>query len=181
VEVFGGIGDGDAVDTVFNFASVAVILAFDTGGVIAAFGRSGFINNADRLGISMIAGDDPLALVTHPLFIPHDRFEEPLERSGRDPLIECHRFGIFSLDIAEQSPHIDCQQLPPFDTCKTVREIQQKPAKQFSKRCDILELHETTFRGFCVKRLFTRRVVSFSTCGQGQQVQHPQALAHNSN
>ena len=152
MEVFGGIGDGDAVDTVFNLAAVAVVLAFDTGGVIAALGRSGFINNADRLGMSMIAGDDPLALVTRPLFIPHDGLEEPLECSRRDSLIECHRFGVFSLDIRKQPPHINCQQLPSFGACKTIREIQQKPGKQFSEQCDILELHETTFRGFCVKR-----------------------------
>jgi len=34
-------------------------------------------------------------------------------------------------------------------------------AKQFSEFCDILDTHGTAFRGFRVKQLSTRKVVSF--------------------
>jgi hypothetical protein len=67
-------------------------------------------------------------------------------------LIQGDRFGVLSLDAREQSTNVDEQEQPTFDTGKTIRKTNEKLAKQFPQQCDILDGHETTFRGFVVKQ-----------------------------
>jgi hypothetical protein len=59
-----GVGQGNRVDTVFDFSAIAVVLAFDTGRVIAAFGCAGFVDATNRLAAGVLAGDDMLTAVS---------------------------------------------------------------------------------------------------------------------
>jgi hypothetical protein len=68
--------DGD--DAVVDFAATAQPLPPDADRLRAALGRSRFIDAADRLGMGVLARDQPLALVAHARFVPLDRFEETL-------------------------------------------------------------------------------------------------------
>jgi len=67
-----------ADDAVVDLAATTQPLPRGADGMHATFGRSGFVNAADGLLVSVFAGDDPLALVAHAVFIPLDRFHETL-------------------------------------------------------------------------------------------------------
>ncbi len=73
-----GVTDVNTDDTVFNLATVAVVLPCDPDGVTAAFVRSRFVDQADRLWVSVIASDDLLAAVAKFFFIPLDRLQKSL-------------------------------------------------------------------------------------------------------
>ena len=143
-----GIGQGDGVDAVLDFAAVAVVLTLHAGRVRAAFGRSRLIDHAQRLGVRMLGGHQLLAAVAEEFFVPPDRFEKSLERADGDALSQRQRFDILALHIAEQTANINRQQQPASRPAKAVGEQTQKLAQQFSKRCDILKRHGTTLRGF---------------------------------
>ncbi len=168
MKVFAGVRKCDVVDAVLDLAAVAVVLTFDACGVLAALGRSGLINAADRVGVGMLGGDDSLATSKQPPFIPNDGFQESLQRSGGDALVQCNRFGILSWDIRKQTTDIDGEQASPCRTRETIGKKSQKLSKHFSQRCDILKRHGTALRGFRVKRKITRRVVSFRAASQWQ-------------
>jgi len=110
------------VDAVFDLAPIAVVLAFDAGRVMTAFGDARFIDAADRLGVSMLGHHQPLAFIAQHLFVPHDRFEESLQGSGSDILLQGHRLHVLPLHVGEQSLHIDEQQQLPFSPSETVSE-----------------------------------------------------------
>jgi hypothetical protein len=148
VKVRAGIGQGDGVDAVLDFAAVAVVLTLHAGRVPAAFGRSRLIDHAQRLGVRMLRGHQLLAAVAEPLFVPADGFEKSLERPDRHPLSQRHCLDILALHMAEQTANINRQQQPASGPAKAVGEQTQKLAQQFSKRCDILKRHGTTLRGF---------------------------------
>jgi hypothetical protein len=58
------VGDGHGVDAVLNLATVPVVLPFDAAGVAAALGCTGFIEDADRLVMSVFGSDNLLASVS---------------------------------------------------------------------------------------------------------------------
>lgn len=65
-------------DTVINLAAVAIPLSGDTDSVLAALGRGRLIDQPDGLRIFVFLDHELLAAVSHLLFIPLNRFEEPL-------------------------------------------------------------------------------------------------------
>ena len=67
-----------ADDAVVDLATTTQPLPCGTRGVAAALGRCRFVDAADRLWMSMFAGNQPLAVVTHAGLIPLDRFRETL-------------------------------------------------------------------------------------------------------
>ncbi len=78
--------------------------------------------------------------------------EKPLQGSRCDALLQRDRFGVFSLQARKQSANVNEQQHPTFGTSETIRATSEKLAKQFPQLCDILDRHETVFRGFSVKQ-----------------------------
>ena len=67
-----------ADDTVVDLAATTQPLPRGAGRMRAALGRSGFVNAADGLLVSVLAGNQLLAIVPHTVFIPLDRFHETL-------------------------------------------------------------------------------------------------------
>jgi hypothetical protein len=67
-----------ADDAVVDLTTTSQPLSCGTRGMAAALGRSRFVEAADRLGVSMFAGNQPLAVVAHAGLIPLDRFHETL-------------------------------------------------------------------------------------------------------
>jgi hypothetical protein len=61
-----------ADDAIIDLAATAEPLPRDANGLIAALGRSRFIEAADRLGMGVGLPDQSLALVAHATFIPLD-------------------------------------------------------------------------------------------------------------
>lgn len=109
----------------------------------------------------MFGGNNLLASISQPMLIPDNRFEKTLQSSRSYILIQGNRLGVFSLHVRQKSIDVNGQQRSAFDPCETAGEPSQKLGKQFPQLCDILNAHETAFRGFRVKRFDTRKVVSF--------------------
>jgi hypothetical protein len=65
-------------DAVVHLAATAEPLPADADGLVAAFGRSRFIDAADRLGVGVFVPHQLLALIAKFTFIPLDRFQETL-------------------------------------------------------------------------------------------------------
>ena len=156
------------IDAVFNLSSVTVVLPLDAGRVPAALGGSCLVDATDRLNASMLAGDHLLATISQLLFIPHNGFQKPLQGSRGYPLIHGNRLGVLPLNARQQPSHVDLQQLATSRPRKTTCETCQELGKHSSQFCDILDTHGTTFRGFRVRRLDTRKVVPFSLPRQDQ-------------
>jgi hypothetical protein len=96
----------------------------------------------------MLGSHQLLAAVAELFFVPLDRFEKPLQCAGSHSLIQCHRFDILALNVAEKPANVNRQEQPASGPAKTVRKQTQKLGQQFSKRRDILKRHRTTLRGF---------------------------------
>jgi hypothetical protein len=60
------------IHTIFNFAAVAVVLAFDAASVVTTLGRAGFVDGTDRLGVSVLGSDDLLTPIANGCFVPGD-------------------------------------------------------------------------------------------------------------
>jgi hypothetical protein len=67
-----------ADDAVIDLAATAEPLPGGTDGLMAALGRSRFIEAADRAGMGVRPRHDSLALVAHAAFIPLDGFQQTL-------------------------------------------------------------------------------------------------------
>jgi hypothetical protein len=67
-----------ADDAVVNLAATAQPLPCGAHGMAAAFGRSRFIQAADRFGMGVLLGHQALAVVAHTQLVPLDRFHETL-------------------------------------------------------------------------------------------------------
>ena len=65
-------------NAVVDLAATTQPLPRGADGMHAALGRSRFVKAADGLLVSVIAGDQPLALVAQAGLIPLDRFQETL-------------------------------------------------------------------------------------------------------
>jgi len=68
----------DADDAVVHLAAITQPLPRGGGGLHAALGRGRFVNAAEGLLMSVLAGNQLLAVVPHTVFIPLDRFHETL-------------------------------------------------------------------------------------------------------
>jgi hypothetical protein len=74
----GAIAEMHADHAVVNLAATTQPLPRGADGMHTALGRCRFVNAADGLLVSVLAGDQPLAVVPHTGFIPLDRFHETL-------------------------------------------------------------------------------------------------------
>lgn len=63
---------------ILDLAAIAIVLACCTNGVLAAFVSPRLINQANRIRMSVVAGNDLLATIAKLFFIPLDRFQKAL-------------------------------------------------------------------------------------------------------
>ena len=78
LKAWGVIAQMHAHDAVFQLAATTQPLPRGTGRMHAALGGSRFVQAADRLRVSVFAGNQLLAFVPHTGFLPLDRFHETL-------------------------------------------------------------------------------------------------------
>lgn len=102
-----------------------------------------------------------LASISQLMLIPDDTFQKSLERTWRSIAIQSDGFCGLVLYAGEQPPNINLQRCLPGWPSKTICKRTQKPGELFAELCDILYRRGATFRGFLVKLVSTRRVVSF--------------------
>ena len=82
--VVGAEGELDRDDAVGGLAESAAILPLDARGLLAGLGMAGVVDDADGLGILMIACDDLLNAVAAARMIPDIAVEKLLERARGD-------------------------------------------------------------------------------------------------
>ncbi len=102
-----GVAEVDTDDAVIDLARVATPLPLDTGGLVAGFGMSRIVDDADGLGIGVIAHDNVLNLIDELAVIPGGPIEKLLQRPAwravevRDGLNAlAFQVGELSADIA---------------------------------------------------------------------------------
>jgi hypothetical protein len=72
------IAEMHADDAVVHLAAIAQPLPRGSDGLHAALGRGRFVNAAEGLRMGVLAGNQLLAVVPYPVFLPLDRFHETL-------------------------------------------------------------------------------------------------------
>jgi hypothetical protein len=136
------------IDAVFDFATVAVVLTLDAASVVATLGRAGFVDGADRLVVSMLGGDEILTPIANGSFVPSNRFEQSLQGSRPDALVQSQCFNILSLHIGEQPSNVAGHQRSASGSGKAIGKERQKLAEQSSEISDIFERHESDLPWF---------------------------------
>ena len=116
--------------------------------MVATLGRAGFVDGADRLGVSMLGGDDFLTPIANGSFVPGDRFEQSLQGSRPDVLVQSHCFDVLSLYIGEQSSDVAGHQRSARGSGKAIGKERQKLGEQSSEISDIFERHESDLPWF---------------------------------
>ena len=84
---------------VLDFAAIAVVLSLDSHRMVAALGRTGLINGTNRIGMSMLFGDNGLTSIAKFFFIPPNRFEKSLERAWLRIELQRDCFDAFSMHV----------------------------------------------------------------------------------
>jgi hypothetical protein len=116
-------------DTVVVLSTIAVPLPAYTDGFFTTLGRTGFVDAADGLGMSMLAGDDLLASISYFFFVPLDRFQEPLERSRSGTKLDRHCLDVLAMNVGQLPAHIHPQQVSSFSTFETIGEQRKKQSE----------------------------------------------------
>jgi hypothetical protein len=76
--------------------------------------------------MSVLPANDPLAAVSRLLFIPFDRFEEPLQRPRCGLRLQGDRLGRFPVQVGQLALDINSQQPSGIASAKTIGEQRQK-------------------------------------------------------
>jgi hypothetical protein len=133
-----GVTEVHSHRTVIDLAAVAVVLPSRADGLAAALRDAGLVHAPDGFGMRVLAGHDLLAAVAQFLFIPLDRFQEPLQRARRCAKLQGHRLGRLAMYAGELSLHINLQQPPRFAAAKTIGEQRQKRSQLPSQLGNLL-------------------------------------------
>jgi len=86
-------------DGTVDLPAVAVPLAGNSHGRLAAFGRARLVHATDRFAVGVLSGNDLLASVSQFLFIPLDRFQKALQRPRSGPEFQGDRLGRLAVQI----------------------------------------------------------------------------------
>jgi hypothetical protein len=124
----------NAHHAVVDLAAVAVVLATDSHGVLAALGRPRLVHAADRFGVRMLFGDDLLAAISELLFIPFDRFEQALQRPRRRFETQGDGLRRLAVQVRQLALHINSQQVPSVAAAEAIGEQRQKQT-QLPSQC----------------------------------------------
>jgi len=136
-----GIAKMDADNAVIDLAGVAAPLALDAGGVRAALGMPRIVDDADGLGIGMIASDDPLAAVAHQGAVPTRQVHEFLERAPRRVGELGNGFNALARQVGKLAPHVTGQMPARLRAGKAVMELAQEIGELRAQRKDLFGSH----------------------------------------
>src|SRR5208282_4837847 len=101
-----GIAEVDADDAVIDLTRVAAPLTLHASGMGAGLRMAGVINDADGIGIRMIATDDVPHTLAHPAVVPFGPTEKFLKRaSGRTGKVR-DRLHALTRQIGELAPDV---------------------------------------------------------------------------
>jgi hypothetical protein len=102
---------------------------------------SGVVEDADGLGILVIARDDALDLVAGAAMIPDVGVEEFLERSRSDVVEERDRLDALTRQTAELAANVSPQMLPRLGPTEAIIELGEKLTEFGPQREDLIDSH----------------------------------------
>jgi len=124
-----------------GLAEPAAILPLHAGGFLPGLGMAGVVDDADGLGVLMIACDDLLNAITSARMIPDIAVEILLERARSDVVEKRDRLDALALQIAELPAHVMLQMLPRLRPPEAVIELAQKLGQGRFERQDLVDRH----------------------------------------
>ena len=148
---------------VVDLAGVAAVLPLDARGVRALLGVARLVDDADRLGVRVIASDDLGHPLPHRLVVPLIAAEELLQTARRNPRLERNRFSALAVHVAQLTTNVDRQLIAWLTTPKTLGELAQKISQFRPQRLDLFRRHASLLATSMLSRRCDRRRIS-QTC-----------------
>ena len=136
-----GVGQMHRDHAVVDLAGVAAVLSLDARGVRALLGMARFVDDADRLGVRVIAGDDLRHPIPRRFLVPLIAAEELLQTAGRDPRVERNRFGALAVHVTQLTTNVDRQLVAWLTPPKTLGKLAQKIGQFRPQRLDLFRRH----------------------------------------
>lgn len=123
--VVGTEGKLNGDDAVGNLTEPAAILALHAGSLVARFGMAGVVDDADGLGIFMIASDHLLDAVASTRMVPNIGAQKLLERPWGDAVEQRDGLDALALQIAELPAHVMAEMSARLGSSEAVGELVQ--------------------------------------------------------
>src|SRR2546428_10225544 len=102
---------------------------------------AGVVDDADGLGVLMIAGDDLLNAVAGARMIPDIAAKQLLQRAWRDIVEQRNRLNAFALQAAELPTYVMPQMLAWFGASETVGKLVQEFGQGGTERKQLIGIH----------------------------------------
>ena len=102
---------------------------------------AGVVDDADGLGILMIACDDLLKALAGPRMIPDITVEKLLERAWSDVVEQRHGLDALALQIAELPAHVMAEMFARLGASEAVVELIQELGQSWCERKNLIGSH----------------------------------------
>src|ERR1700733_2672565 len=139
--VVGTEGELHRDHAVGGLAEPAAILPLHAGRFLAGLGMTGVVDDADGLGILVIACDDLLDTIAGAPMVPDIAVEIFLESTWRDVVKQRDRLDTLALEVAELPAHIMAKVFAWFGSSETVGEFAQKLGQRWFERQNLIDGH----------------------------------------
>ena len=147
--------------TIVDLAGCAAVLPLHRGGMTALFGMTGFVHSSDGLGMSVLAGHEPLDAVAHTQVIPMHRREESLKCSWRRLGQQGDRLDAFAVQTRHLTANIGEQMFSGLAAIKTVVKLLQKCFQFLTDVPDTLYIHADDPPNNCLCRTYRQNMFKF--------------------
>src|SRR5437016_2121660 len=141
MRIEGAEGEVDGDDAISGLAEPAAILPLHARGFLAGLGMARVVDDADGLGIFVIARDDFLDVIAGARMIPYVGVEILLKRARRDVVERRDRLDTLALEIAELAAHVMPKMFARLRSPKTVGEFAQELGERRFERQDLIDGH----------------------------------------
>ena len=139
--VVGTEGELDRDDAVGGLAEPTAILPLHAGSHLAGFGMTGVVDDADSLGVLMIAGDDLLGAIAGARMIPDIAVEKFLERAWGNVVEQSDGLNALALQIAQLPAHVVLEMFARFGSSEAVGELDEELSQSWSERKNLIGSH----------------------------------------
>jgi len=102
---------------------------------------AGIVEDANSLGILMIAGDDLLNAIAGARMIPDIRIEKLLERAWGNVVEQRDGLNALALQVAELSAYVMAQMFARLGSSEAVGELAEELGQRGAEREDLINRH----------------------------------------
>ena len=135
------VGQMDGDDTVLLFAYRTQVLPLHAWRLLPLLHETGFIDDAHRIRMGMLFGNDILQAVTCQIFLPTMLAEKLLQRSHRHLRCQGNRLDTLAIKVRKLAPHINRQMRTRILACKAIVEAFQKTGEHRLQFTNLFGIH----------------------------------------